>query len=95
MGWECTVDETTLAGDDLNAGEWEQLYILVNQVGLPHDEMDIRPSHCPTCRNLIVAATLARAHSLTLELACEQVSMMSRDEVLDTFLPRTVDAKVI
>lgn len=84
--WTCTIDGQTMTDDDLNAGQWEQLYLLVNN-GLPHDEQDIRPGHCPTCRNAIVVSTLVLRAEITLELASARVFNMTRGDVVSCFVP--------
>lgn len=82
MGWTFLgeVDE-----ESLTAGEWEHIYLLVNQLGLPHSESAIDPTHCPTCRNVIAAVILSREGSL--EEASRAVAAMPAVAAVDAFMP--------
>lgn len=80
MGWTFLEEA---AEESLTAGEWEQVYLFVNQAGLPHAERFIDPAHCPTCRNAIAAVLVAR--ETDQESAIEAVTSMPAVALIDAF----------
>jgi hypothetical protein len=81
MGWVIDLDGSTLAEDHLTAGEWELLVALATRL-TPHSELDVRPSHCPACRNAAGIVALV-ADGIPLLDACKQVADLPRLEILD------------
>ncbi len=82
MGWTFLgeIDE-----ESLTAGEWERVYLLVNQFGLPHREVEIVPAHCPTCRNAIGTVLLERETD-GVE-AAKAITSMPAMALIDAFIP--------
>jgi hypothetical protein len=72
--------------EQLTAGEWEHIYLLVNMAGLPHPEAMIEPAHCPTCRNVIAAVILGREDGVTAEVI-QAVTSMPVGDLIDAFVP--------
>lgn len=94
--WQCTLRGATLREGELNAGEWEQLYLLVNRAGLSHAESEIRPAHCPTCRNCIAVTTmvLRGPAGMGMAAAAMYVAMLDRGDLVDAFLEVDSDAEL-
>lgn len=80
MGW-------TFLGEaeegSLTAAEWERIYLIVNQRGLPHAEIDVDPLHCPTCRIAFAAVLVARETSLAD--AAAEVAALPATALVDAF----------
>lgn len=70
--------------DSLTVAEWERIYLLVNQLGLPHAEIDLDPAHCPTCRTAHAVVILERETSMAE--AVMAISAMPAASLIDAFL---------
>lgn len=84
MGWTFLGE---VEEESLTAGEWERIYLLVNQFGLRHREVEIDPTHCPTCRNVHAAVLLTRETSF--DDAVEAVALMPAASLVDAFMPES------
>ena len=81
MGWVVTIGEASLREDELTAGEWELLVGLAVTI-TPHSELEVRPSHCPACRNAAGIVALV-TNGMDLTTARARVGAMPRFALLD------------
>lgn len=88
--WRFTIDGQTIDSRELKHAEWEMVCTLVNQLGrsssplLPdvlHQELEIDPLHCPTCRSAIALTALTVA-GVELDAAIVRVANMDRGDLL-------------
>lgn len=81
MGWTFLGE---IEEESLTAGEWERIYLLVNQLGLPHMEAELDPTHCPTCR--IAHAVVMVERDAASDEAFSAVVSMPADALVTAFM---------
>jgi hypothetical protein len=84
-GWAVDIQGVHMTSEDITAGEWEALYLFVNRGGLPHAETDIRPLHCPSCRNAIPLIALMLRGKFGMAAAAELVGDLTGEQLLDLY----------
>lgn len=83
MHWKLTLDGASIDESQITAGEWEYIFLLVNRLGLPHEEREIRPTHCPTCRNAIAVAVLVARGGVDEDVAMARIASVDRQVLVD------------